>query len=82
MKDAIVVRGRITSPRSVELDEPVLELHGEVEIILRPRAQTSDLPAEGATQSLTEFLHRLPSGTRTRAEIDHQLQDERSGWDK
>ena len=75
MKNAILVRGHLTGPRSVELDEPVADVTPEVEVILRPR------PAGSAEeQSLSRFLNSLPPGTRSREEIDQQLRQERAGW--
>ena len=35
MQDAIVIRGRLTGPRSVELDEAVSDLEAQVEVIVR-----------------------------------------------
>ena len=76
MQNVIMVNGRITGPRSVELDESVDNLRGEVEVILRPRAET-----ESARQSVSAFLRQLPPGTRTRDEIDEQIRQERSAWE-
>jgi hypothetical protein len=33
---AIVVRGKLSDPRHIELDEPVTELRGSVEVVVRP----------------------------------------------
>jgi hypothetical protein len=77
MQSEIVTTGRITGPRSVELDEPVENLTGKVEVILR--AQTAPASEE---QSLSDFLRHLPVGTRAREEIDEQITEERSAWEK
>ena len=42
MGNAILIKGRLTDPPSVELDEPVADVTAEVEVILQPR------PSEGA----------------------------------
>ena len=76
MQNAIVISGRLTGPRSVELDEPVADLHAEVEVILRP----GHGPAVGGS-SVGEFLRGLPLGKRSRQEIDQQLHQERAAWE-
>jgi hypothetical protein len=43
----IVVRGRLSDPRYVELDEPVTDLRGEVEVILHPPHRSRPLPRRG-----------------------------------
>ena len=40
MERAIIVRGTLSDPLHIELAEPVTELRGEVEIVVRP-ASTS-----------------------------------------
>jgi hypothetical protein len=76
MRRAIVVRGRLINPSTVELDEPVSELTGDVEVALR--AVAGDQAAEGET--VFEFLRRLPVGTRTKEDIDRQIGEERDSW--
>lgn len=70
-----VVRGRLHG-RSIELDEPIDELDGEVEVTIR-RAE----PERPKTvQSLLEFLKTLPPGTRSKDDIDRQIAEERDSW--
>lgn len=76
MQRAIVVNGRLINPRTVELDEPVSELTGDVEVVLR--AVAGDQTAKGET--VFEFLRRLPVGTRTKEDIDQQIGEERDSW--
>lgn len=76
MQSAIVVGGRLTGPRHVELDESVEGLKGDVEVILR--ARRSEAAEE---ESVSQLLRRLPSGTRSREEIDRQLREDRGEWD-
>ena len=77
MHNAIVISGRLMGPRTVQLDEPVTDLHARVEVIVR-----SDQTQERQQQTLTEFLTELPAGRRSREEIDEQLRSERTGWEK
>ncbi|MBI3302949.1 MAG: hypothetical protein HYZ72_12860 [Deltaproteobacteria bacterium] len=41
MERIIVVRGTLNDPTHIELDEPVTELHGPVEVVVRRAAETS-----------------------------------------
>jgi hypothetical protein len=36
MERAIIVRGKLSDPRHIELDEPVTEVQGTVEVVVRP----------------------------------------------
>ncbi len=77
MHNAIVISGRLVGPRNVQLDEPVTDLHAQVEVIVR-----SEQSQKLKEQKLAEFLGGLPSGTRSRRDIDEQLRSERAGWEK
>jgi hypothetical protein len=76
MQSPIVVKGRLINPRMVELDEPVSELTGDVEVVLR--AVAGDQAVKGET--VFEFLRRLPVGMRTKEDIDQQIGEERDSW--
>jgi hypothetical protein len=76
MRRAIVVRGRLINPSTVELDEPVSELTGDVEVVLCDVAGDQTVRGE----SIFEFLRRLPVGTRTKEDIDRQIGEERDAW--
>ena len=55
MKRAIVVRGRLTGARTIELEEPVEGVEAEVEVVLRE----ASLPiAEDDPESIVAVLHR------------------------
>lgn len=69
MQNAIVIRGRLVGPTNVELDEAVPEVVAEVEVIVRSSPREFPTP----TQNILEFLEALPSGTRTREDIDAQI---------
>jgi hypothetical protein len=38
MERAIAVRGKLTDAKHIELDEPVTDIEGPVEVVLRPNA--------------------------------------------
>ncbi len=73
MRRALIVKGRLTGPRSVELDRPVTSAESEVEVRIRPLANDNG-------ESITEFLRRLPPGKRSKEEIDKQVRGERDSW--
>ncbi|MDI7266548.1 MAG: hypothetical protein QME96_00965 [Myxococcota bacterium] len=77
MEHAVIVRGRMTDERHVELDEPVEEVDGAVEVTLRPVREPSR-PRE----DVLDFLARIPPGTRTKEEIDRYLREERDSWER
>jgi hypothetical protein len=60
----------------VELDEAVIDAQGEVQVIV-PRSGNG---TSAKTESVYAFLKDLPAGTRSKQEIDQQLQEERDGW--
>jgi len=77
MVRAVVVKGHLVDSRRVELEEPVDVETREVEIIVRVAE-----PASGAKDSdgVAAFLRSLPPGTRSKAEIDQQIREERGSW--
>lgn len=44
MDRAIIVRGNLSDPKHIELDEPVTEVQGPVEVVLRAVPGLSDVP--------------------------------------
>lgn len=77
MERAQVVRGWLRG-RHIDLDEPVSELDGEVEVTVRPVAAT----ARPTVADLLVVVATFPPGTRTKEEIDRQIRDDRAGWDR
>lgn len=77
MQRAIAVKGRLINPITIELDEPVSELTGDVEVVLRAAAEEHTSQSE----TIFEFLRRLPFGTRTKEDIDRQMGEERDSWE-
>ena len=76
MQRAIIVRGRLSGRSRIDLDEPVDELTGEVEVVVRPIERTEATPK----QDIFEFLRSLPPGTRSKEDIDRQIAEERDSW--
>jgi len=56
MDRAIVVRGILSDPKHIELEDPVLDVHGQVEVALRP---IGDLEA-GSPLVLLRTMRALP----------------------
>ncbi|MBI4863758.1 MAG: hypothetical protein HY815_26380 [Candidatus Riflebacteria bacterium] len=76
MERALVVKGRLIGPKNVELDEPLSQTSGEVEVVIR-------LPAEGTTvdgDDIFDIVADLAPGTRTKEDIDRQIRANRESW--
>jgi hypothetical protein len=71
-----VVKGHLVGPSTVELEEPAPENAREVEVILR----VGEARPESGGANLAAFLRSLPPGTRSKADIDQQIRDERDSW--
>ena len=78
MQNLTIVTGRMTGPTSIELDRPLPDLHGEVEVVLRPRHSTG---VAADAQTVADLLAHLPPGTLTREQIDQRLREERDSWE-
>lgn len=76
MKKAIVVRGRLSDSRHIELEKPVTELKGPVEVAIR----SVEGARPKARRDVFEYIAALPPGTRTKKDIDRQIQEERESW--
>ena len=77
MKCAIVVRGVLSDPLHIELTEPVTELCGEVEVVVRSVSALQSQPR----QDIFDFIATLPPGSRSKEDIDRQIREERDAWD-
>jgi len=73
METALIVRGRISNARHIELDEAVPGVDGEVEVALR-RVSASEQPG---TVDVLELIAACAPGTRSKAAIDRQVAEER-----
>lgn len=77
MERAIVVRGRLTGARHIELDEPLAEIDGPVEVVVR------SLSAGGADgqEDVFDYILSLSPGARSKEDIDRQVREERDAWE-
>jgi len=75
MQRAIVIRGRLADSRHIELDEPVDDMPGDVEITLRPVVETAR-----PRRDIAEIIASMRGGRRTKEEIDAQFAEERASW--
>jgi len=76
MERVIVVRGTLSDPLHIELAEPVTELRGEVEVVVRSAPASQPQPR----QDIFDFIASLPPGTRSKEDIDRQTREERDAW--
>lgn len=72
----IVVRGRLSGPRRIDLDEAVDDVTGEVEVVVRP-IEPKQPPVR---RKLLDVIRSLPPGTRSKEDIDRQIAEERASW--
>lgn len=73
----IVVEGRLVSPTQIELNNPVVVTDPAIIIEIRPR-QTS---RHEAVLALLEHMGSMPPGTRSKEDIDRQIEEDRAGWE-
>ncbi|MBX3027129.1 hypothetical protein KF840_19690 [bacterium] len=57
MLRAVVVRGKLNDPCHIELDEPLSEIRGAVEVIVRAVDETT----AGSPQAVLQAMHALPN---------------------
>lgn len=75
----LTVKGHITADGAVVGDERVALPAGPVELSVR--SLRDDAGAE-AVSDLLQFLNSLPAGTRTKEDIDRQIQEQKDEWDR
>jgi len=73
MSRTVVLRGHVVGPKAVALDSPAPPNADEAEV----RVSVPDAPA---SRKLSEILRDLPPGTRSAADIEAQIEEERSSW--
>jgi hypothetical protein len=64
MKTALVIRGKVKNARTIELDEPVDQVTGAVEVIVRPLDAEREAPlyeSLGAEEWIAQFHAWLDS---------------------
>jgi hypothetical protein len=76
MEKVIVVRGKLSDPLHIELAEPISELHGEVEVVVR--SVSSSRPQ--LSEDIFDLIAHLSPGVRSKKDIDRQIQEERDAW--
>ena len=57
MRRAVVVRGKLNDPSHIELDEPLSEIWGAVELTVRPVEE----PTAGSPQAVLQAMRALPN---------------------
>jgi hypothetical protein len=74
MTRTVVVKGRLVGPSTVELAEPISAQPGsEIEVVARVKT-----PGRG--RKLSEIVSSFPPGTRTKEDIDRQINEDRDSW--
>ena len=73
MNRTIVARGRFSDPQHIELAEPVSEIRGDVEVLIRPLPKTE-------TEDVFDVIAGLAPGSRSKDDIDQQIKAERASW--
>ncbi len=76
MERLVAVRGKLADSRHIELDEPITEIVGAVEVFVRPVPSEQ----EAAAESIFDLIARLPGGNRSKEDIDRQIREERESW--
>lgn len=77
METALILRGRLSNSRHIELEEPVPVEDGDVEVVLR-RVMIAGRPI---SVDVFELISGTAPGTRSKEDIDRQLADERGSWE-
>jgi len=75
----IIVEGRFVSPTQIELAQPVHVTDAAVQIEIRTRPVT---PSREAALALLERMAAYPSRGRSAADIQKQIDEDRSEWDQ
>jgi hypothetical protein len=78
MERAVIVRGRMTKSTRIDLEEPVDDIEGEVEVTVRAARPSG----RASKESVFDFIKRLPGGARSKEDIDRQIDEERSSWER
>lgn len=76
MREAVVVTGRISDPRHIELEEPLTDLRGRVEVVVRSVGDNT----QQTRKDILDLILALPAGKRTKRDIDKQIDAERASW--
>jgi hypothetical protein len=83
MERVVIVRGRVTDSRHIELDEPVDEIGGDVEVTVRPIEPARDeggTDVEALIRIEDEWRAKHPDRLKSKEAIDRYLEEERASW--
>jgi hypothetical protein len=69
----VIIKGCVVGPKTVELAEPLPEQTSEVEVVARVKTS--------GRGNLSDILRSFPPGTRSKEDIDRQVNEERGSWD-
>jgi hypothetical protein len=75
MSRSVIAHGKLSDPRHIELVKPVRGIRGEVEVVIRQ-------VRKAAMEDVFELIARLRASSRSKADIDRQLREERASWDE
>ncbi len=78
MKSAVIVKGRLSDARHIELQEPLTQIEGDVEVLVFPVVNFS---GEGH-EDILDFISHLAPGRKSKGEIDGLLNQERAAWER
>lgn len=73
MTRTVIIKGRVVGPHTVELAEPLPDETSEVEVIAHVKT--------AGRGKLSDILRSFPPGTRSKEDIDRQVEEERAAWD-
>ncbi len=73
--NSIIRKGTLVSPQIVKLDEPAQGVAADVEIILHVVSESVR-----DEETIFDYVARITPGTKSRAELDAQLAEERAAW--
>jgi hypothetical protein len=60
----------------IDLDEPVADVTGEVEVVVR----AAPMPVDAVKRDVFQVIASLTAGGRSKAEIDRQVGEDRASW--
>jgi hypothetical protein len=73
MTRTVLIKARVVGPGTVELDEPLPEQTSEVAVIARVKTASRG--------KLSDILRSFRPGTRSKEDIDRQVDEDRDAWD-
>jgi hypothetical protein len=76
MTRTVVVRGHVVGANTVQVDEPLPNRLEDVEVLLHISDDDTGRPDKVAA-----LLRGLPPGSRSKQDIDQQLEEDRGPWD-